>query len=91
MPDSESREVRIKRLNMRSMRRGIKEMDIILTRYAGARLAALSDAQLDHYDLLLAENDQDIYQWVTGQVDPPARFAGLISDISGLAHMPARR
>ena len=76
------REHRLKRLAMRSMRRGIKEMDIILTRYADARLAGLDEAGLDLYDLLLAENDQDLYQWVTGQAVPPARFAGLIKEIA---------
>ncbi len=45
---------RLKRLRMRSMRRGIKEMDIILSRYADARLAGLDAAQLDSYDALLS-------------------------------------
>ncbi len=64
------------------MRRGIKEMDIILNRYAEAHLTALEPEQLDAYDALLSENDQDLYQWVTGQVAPPTRFAALIADIS---------
>jgi antitoxin CptB len=66
---------------MRSMRRGIKEMDMILIRYAEARLDALTDAALDGYDALLSENDQDLYQWVSGQADPPDGFAALIEDI----------
>ena len=81
----ELREHRLKRLSMRSMRRGIKEMDIILTRYADARLASMDAVELDRYEALLEENDQDLYQWVTGQVAPPARFADLVSDISGVA------
>lgn len=67
------------------MRRGIKEMDIILSRYADDRLTALDAAQLDLYDALLSENDQDLYQWVTGQVAAPARFTDLVADISGTA------
>ena len=43
---SETREHRLKRLSMRSMRRGIKEMDIILMRYAEARLAHLDTEAL---------------------------------------------
>ncbi|MGX0878238.1 antitoxin CptB [Roseovarius sp. MBR-154] len=70
---------------MRSMRRGIKEMDIILSRYAEARLAAMDEDTLALYDSFLSENDQDLYQWVTGQVATPARFADLVSDISGVA------
>ncbi|WP_245220393.1 MULTISPECIES: succinate dehydrogenase assembly factor 2 [unclassified Ruegeria] len=79
---SEPRDVRIKRMQMRSMRRGIKEMDIILSAYAGRNLADMDTAGLDVYDALLHENDQDLYQWVTGQVQPPARFANLIADIA---------
>lgn len=79
---TEPRDVRIKRMQMRSMRRGIKEMDIILSAYAGRNLADMDTAGLDVYDALLHENDQDLYQWVTGQVQPPARFASLIADIA---------
>ena len=67
-------EHRLKRLKMRSMRRGIKEMDLILSAYADANLANMDEAGLRLYDSLLDENDQDLYQWVTGQIDPPALF-----------------
>lgn len=79
---SETREHRIKRLKMRSMRRGIKEMDLILTAYGDAHLAQMSEVELDRYDALLEENDQDLYQWVTGQVAVPDAFGALIAEIS---------
>ena len=53
MPETETREIRLRRLTMRSMRRGIREMDILLMRYVRARLDGLSDAELDVYDALL--------------------------------------
>lgn len=81
----ETPEHRIKRLKMRSMRRGIKEMDLILTAYADARLDGMSEAEISTYDALLSENDQDLYQWVTGQSDAPEEFSTMISDISGHA------
>jgi len=80
-PEGEPREVRIKRLAMRSMRRGIKEMDLILSAYAGDRLAAMSADALENYDDLLDENDHDLYQWVTGQQPPKPAFAELVADI----------
>jgi antitoxin CptB len=79
---TEPRETRLKRLKMRSMRRGIKEMDIILERFADDHLAGMEPAALDLYDDLLHENDQDLYQWVTGQQPAPERFQPLIDDIS---------
>lgn len=79
---TETPQIRLKRLKMRSARRGIKEMDIILTRFADARLAALDPATLDTYEALLEENDHDLYQWVTGQFAPPPAYAGLIGEIA---------
>ncbi|MFB9149578.1 FAD assembly factor SdhE [Roseovarius ramblicola] len=70
---------------MRANRRGIKEMDIILGRYAGARLETLDEETLDLFDALLSENDQDLYQWVTGQSAPPGRLAPLVEDIAQVA------
>jgi antitoxin CptB len=75
-------EHRLKRLHMRSMRRGIKEMDLILSAFAADHLAQLDAADLDDYDALLDENDQDLYRWVTGQEAAPDRFSALISRIS---------
>ena len=77
----ENRETMIKRLRMRSMRRGIKEMDLILQAFADAKLAELAPEDLDLYDALLEENDQDLYQWVTGQADGPPRYAALFKAI----------
>ncbi len=85
---AEPRETRLKRLSMRSMRRGIKEMDIILSRFAAERMAAMTDAQLDRYEQLLDENDQDLYQWVSGQTTPPAALAALITEIRVMVGAP---
>ncbi|RVT85684.1 succinate dehydrogenase assembly factor 2 [Rhodobacteraceae bacterium CCMM004] len=79
---SETRETRLKRLAMRSSRRGIKEMDLILGAYGRGRLDAMTPAELDLYEALLDENDQDLYAWVTGQAVPPAALAPLIQDIA---------
>ncbi len=79
---TEPRDIRIKRMKMRSMRRGIKEMDLILTAYADRNLDGMDADGLDTYDAMLSENDQDLYQWVTGQVQPPEALADLIADIA---------
>lgn len=78
----DAHEVQIKRLAMRSMRRGIKEMDLILSAYASDRLPQMDADALALYESLLSENDQDLYQWVTGQGTVPSRFAPLIRDIA---------
>ncbi|MDC1303740.1 succinate dehydrogenase assembly factor 2, partial [Ascidiaceihabitans sp.] len=40
------------------------------------------DAKITLYDHLLDENDQDLYQWVTGQVVAPDKFTQMIAEIS---------
>jgi len=77
----ESREVRLKRMRIRAWRRGIKEMDLVLGGYANSELASMSDADLDLFEAVMGENDHDILQWVTGQVEPPARYADMIADL----------
>lgn len=76
---SEDGHTRLKRLHMRSMRRGTKEMDILLMRFAEAHLAGLSAEELDLYEALLEENDQDLYIWISGQDHEPEKFKGIIS------------
>ncbi|MFL2794625.1 MAG: succinate dehydrogenase assembly factor 2 [Paracoccaceae bacterium] len=74
-------EIKRKRLKMRSMRRGIKEMDLILKNFADVNLNSMSELELENFENLLLENDQDLYQWSTGQVDPKKEFVGLIQNI----------
>ena len=76
---TEDRTTRLKRLHMRSMRRGIKEMDLILSGFWAREGAALGPDELDRYEVMLSENDQDLYQWVSGQKAPPTHFAPLIA------------
>ena len=78
---SEATDTMRKRLHMRSIRRGIKEMDLILTAFSEQHLASLDRAQLETYDALLSENDHDLYQWVTGQTGEPAPYRDLMDVI----------
>lgn len=82
---SEDHATRLKRLKMRSMRRGTKEMDILLIRYSDAKLAEMSVQALDLYESLLDENDQDLYQWISGQKPAPGHLSALIDDIIAVA------
>lgn len=79
---SETRDVKSKRLAMRSMRRGIKEMDLILSDFAATALGDMTDGDLDLYDALLSENDHDLYQWVTGQIPTPQAYLDLMTRIA---------
>ena len=79
---TEERTIRLKRLSMRSMRRGTKEMDIVLSGFCVSNLAKMDEEALDTYEALLLENDQDLYQWITGQVVSIQRYENLIWQIN---------
>ena len=65
-------ETRRKRLLYRSVYRGNKENDILLGQFARAHIAEFDSGELDQYERLLAAGDNEIFDWVTGQVDIPA-------------------
>jgi antitoxin CptB len=85
---AETPENRLKRLRLRSWRRGIKEMDLILGRFADETLERMTEDELALYDSLLSENDQDLYAWVTGRETAPLALLPLVSRIA--AHAAAR-
>lgn len=91
----ETFETRLRRLKMRSWRRGMKEMDLILGHFADGPMADLSDSEFAAYDALLSENDQDLYLWVTRRVtgDPhpdrgPEHLSALLDRVA--AHAAGR-
>lgn len=88
-------ENRLKRLRMRSWRRGIKEMDLILGHWSDDELAGLDPVTLDLYEAFLEENDHDLYLWVTARIGAdsekprgPEKYAVLLDPIA--AHAAAR-
>ena len=65
------RDKRLKRLKIRCWRRGTKEMDLLFGQFADGALADLSDADLDAFETLMDENDQDLYLWISGASEVP--------------------
>lgn len=82
-------EARLKRMRMRSWRRGTKEMDLILGPFADSELTALTDAELQVYEDLLQENDQDLYPWITarmrGDKQGPPALSALLDRVADFA------
>ena len=61
----ETLEVKRAGLLYQSRKRGILESDLLMSRYADARLNSMTMEELDEYDKLLDEADWDIYYWAT--------------------------
>lgn len=81
----ETDEARLKRMAMRSWRRGTKEMDLILGPYADAHLDKMSEAELIRYDSLLEENDTDLLPMILGQQSAPEHLIQMIADVGKFA------
>ncbi len=67
-------QTRINRLRFRAWRRGFREADLILGPFADKAAPDMSDERLERFEQLLEQNDHDIYAWIVGAVEPPAKF-----------------
>jgi antitoxin CptB len=68
---SEGLDERRRRLLFRSWHRGIREVDLVLGRFADATLAGMSDAELDDYEAVLEVPTPDLVGWVMGEAPLP--------------------
>ena len=71
---SEGLDPRRRKLLFRSWHRGIREMDLILGGFADAEIHALTDAELDQYEVLLEVQDADLLAWFTGGQPIPEAY-----------------
>ena len=70
-------------------RRGMREMDILLTRFLDRGYDALDDAGRATFDRLLDMPDQDIFDWLSGGAVPDdAALASLITHMRTLVQGP---
>jgi len=70
----ETVDVRRKRLQFRAWHRGIKEMDLIMGRFADAHIQELETADLDLFEALLEEPDDQVYGWIANREPVPDVF-----------------
>ena len=79
----EDMEVRRRRAAWRAGHRGTKELDLLVGRFAEARLSAMSGADLDRFEQFLASSDPEIQTWLLGPAAPGAasEFADVVAEI----------
>lgn len=63
--------VRRRKISFRAWHRGTREMDLIMGRFADAKLAELDAAALDSFEALMEQPDPDLYKWVSGEAPVP--------------------
>jgi antitoxin CptB len=67
-------DARLKKLTFRAWRRGFREADLILGPFADRHVPNFTPAELDWFEALLDEQDQDVYAWIIGTLPTPAAY-----------------
>ncbi len=52
----------------------MREVDLLMGRFADAEIGNLSEAELADFEGLLEASDRDIFAWLTGAVETPAVY-----------------
>ena len=65
---------RRRKILFRAWHRGMREMDLIMGRFADAAISDFSDAELDEFERLIEVLDRDLLSWVTGEAPVPANY-----------------
>jgi antitoxin CptB len=74
MLSSSTLDARRRRILFRAWRRGMREMDLVMGRFADANLPAMSEAELDAFEHLLDAPDVQVLTWITGEEKTPPEF-----------------
>jgi antitoxin CptB len=64
------------------LRRGMKELDIMVGRYHAQAYPDAAPAERAAFERLLSEvEDPDIWAWAMGYAEPPEEYAGVIREL----------
>jgi antitoxin CptB len=79
--------IRRKRLSFRAWHRGMREVDLLLGRFADAHLADLGADEIAAFEALLEVPDQDVLAWLTGTGPAPeGRAVPLLGRVYAFHH-----
>ena len=69
---SDGLDVRRRRVLFRSWHRGTREMDLLMGRFADARVEAFDEGALDSFERLMELPDPQVLNWILGVEAVPA-------------------
>ncbi|HSP23629.1 MAG TPA: succinate dehydrogenase assembly factor 2 [Saliniramus sp.] len=67
-------DVRRRRILFRSWHRGMREMDLLMGKFADAEISNLSEVELADFELLIEVIDRDLFRWLTGEAETPENY-----------------
>jgi antitoxin CptB len=71
---SEGLDARRRKLLFRAWRRGVREMDLIVGRFADAHIDTFDEGALDEFERLIEVPNAELYAWVVSAENIPARY-----------------
>ncbi len=71
-------EVYKKKIIYKASHRGSKEMDILLGNFINKYVELFNKNELQQFDLILDNDDDDIYQWILGKIDIPNKYQSRV-------------
>jgi antitoxin CptB len=74
MRSSEGLDPRRRKLLFHCWHRGIREMDLIMGRFADEHIEQLAGQELDDFERLTEAADQSLLGWFTGELKIPAEY-----------------
>ena len=73
---SEGLDVRRRKLLFRAWHRGLREVDLILGRFADKHIERLDEADLSEFENLMNGPDGELLAWLTGEAEVPPAHDG---------------
>ncbi len=65
---------RRRKILFRSWHRGMREMDLIMGKFADKEIGALSTEELDDFELLIEVPDRDLFSWIVNGNEVPSNY-----------------
>jgi antitoxin CptB len=69
-------DARRRRILFRCWHRGSREMDLIIGRFADARIERMSEPEIDEFERLIQMPDADLFSWIAEQNAAPEMYEG---------------
>jgi antitoxin CptB len=81
--------VRRRKVKFRSWHRGMREMDLIMGRFADAFVDRMEAEELDAYERLMDIPDPELLAWIVGQRSPPpSHDTAMLRRLRAFHHEP---
>jgi antitoxin CptB len=78
---------RRRRLLFRAWRRGVREMDLIVGRFADAYIDQFDPPALDEFERLIEVPNAELYAWIVGSESAPAKSdSGVLRQLIAFHH-----